>query len=85
MSESTNVDTDRDGKTDASVEPMTRTAKADAPSADIYEEADDTSKKLASLPRGALCEDRQGTGDVARDAVQYNDCTALVQVIDLAV
>ena len=79
-----NVDTDRDGKNDAYVEPMTKTAKVDVPSADIFEKADTTSKKLGSLAKGADVR-IIGKASVTWLAIEYNSGTAFAQVIDIAV
>ncbi len=79
-----NVDTDRDGKNDAYVEPMTKTARVDVPAADIYEKADKTSKKLASLAKGADVR-IVGKASVTWLAIEYNGGTAFAQVIDIAV
>ena len=79
-----NVDTDRDGKNDAYVEPMTTTAKVDAPSADVYDKADTASNKLGSLAKGADVR-IIGKASVAWLAIEYNGGTAFAQVIDIAV
>lgn len=79
-----NVDTDRDGKNDAYIEPMTKTATVDAPSTDIYEKADDTSKKLASLAKGTVVR-VIGKASAVWLAIEYNGRTAFAQVIDISV
>jgi hypothetical protein len=79
-----NVDTDRDGNNDAYVEPMTKTAKVDVPSADIYEKPDKASNKLGSLAKGA---DVRIVGKASATwlAIEYNGGSAFAQVIDIAV
>jgi Domain of unknown function (DUF4157) len=79
-----NVDTDRDKKNDVYVEPMTRTGKVDVPSADVYEKADNTSKKLAALAKGTAV---RVIGKASADwlAIEHNGGTAFAQVIDIAV
>lgn len=79
-----NVDTDRDGKNDVYVEPMTKTAKVDVPSAELYEKADSTSKKVASLAKGTDVR-VIGKASAAWLAIEHSGTTAFVQVIDIAV
>jgi hypothetical protein len=78
-----NIDIDRDGKNDAYIEPMSKTAKVDVPSADIHEKADDTSKKLAGLAKGTTVR-VIGKASAAWLAIEYNGGTAFARVIDLA-
>jgi len=78
-----NVDVDRDGTNDRYVEPMTKTALVDVPSASLYEKPDDKSKQLATLAKGASVR-IIGKVDVAWYACEHNGGTAFAQVMDIA-
>jgi len=78
-----NVDVDRDGTNDRYVEPMTKTALVDVPSAFVYEKPDDKSKQLATLAKGASVR-IIGKVDVAWYACEHNGGTAFAQVMDIA-
>jgi hypothetical protein len=78
-----NVDVDRDGKNDTYVEPLTRTAKIDVPTAAFYEKPDTSSKKVGSLPKGSDVR-IIGKASPAWFAIELNNRTAFAQVIDIA-
>src|SRR6185503_2117430 len=78
-----NVDVDRDDNNDLYVEPLTKTAKVDVPTATIYEKADTTSKKLGTLPKGSDVR-IVGKAAAAWFAIEFNNRTAFAQVIDIA-
>ena len=79
-----NIDTDRDGKNDSYVEPLTKTGKVDVPSTDVWQKPDDTSTKLGNLPQGTAV---RVVGKASPDwlAIEYNNRTAFAKVTDIAV